>query len=271
MPVSALSVATLLLLTADMVRRNGEIRWLAWPLVGGVYTATTITNAAPFTILFTTALALSGRSVTRIVRDGAIVVTAMLGVAGVFAGAGRVIAHKTPWPVGKVQNHAANYVKRDWAKAPGAMLETFAPAGLVTVDLPKPIRVSNLYSSGRDTPGIATAETWPTAFVALFTALTLGGAAAYVRAGGTLRTLGLASAGVLAFNLGLHSVWGDAFFLYSQHWLVPLGFLLAGNLTWPGMTGRVFAVGYGAAGVAMFFHNGGLLNQIFTTLAGVPT
>ena len=269
MPVSALAVVTLLLLAAEMVRRGGEVRWFAWPLVGGVYTATTVTNAAPFTILFTTALALSGRPLARVARDGAIVVTAMLGVAGAFAVAGRYIVYKTPWPVQNVRNHAASYQKRDWAKAPGAMLETFAPAGLVTVQLGKGIRESNFYSSGgRFTPGIATAETWPANAVAFFTALTLAGAAACVRAGGVLRVVGAASAGVLAFNLALHSVWGDAFFLYSQHWLIPLAVLLAGNLAWPGRVGRGFAVGYAVAGVALFVHNGTLLNEIFTVVAG---
>jgi hypothetical protein len=227
----------------------------------------TITNAAAFVPMLVTALALSGRPLRRVPRDSAVLTLAMLVATAALTLAGRVVAHDTPWPLKNAGNHATNYLKSDWAKAPAALLETFSPPELVSSPMPEVIRKANLFSSGRDAPVITTAPTAPAPLVAFVTALTVSGAVACLRAGNPLRTLGAASLTLLAFNLVLHSVWGDAFFLYSQHWLVPLAVLLAGNLTWPGLTGRAFTAVYAAAGVAMFFHNAALLNRIFDALA----
>lgn len=270
MPVTGLAVTVLLLLAVDLAASGGRVRWWAWVLAGGVYAGATITNAAPFVLLFTTALGLSGRPLRRVPVDVALVTFGMLAVTGVTVLIGMRVARDASLSSERIANHARNYLHNNFHKAPAALLETLAPAALVTFDLPEPIRRSNAASAGTVTPGITTAPEQPTALVALVAALTLGGAFACLRSGTPMRALGAAALGVLAFNLTLHSIWGDAFILYSQHWLVPLVVLLAGNLTWPGRAGKAFAVSFAVAGLVMVVHNASLVNGIIATVSGSP-
>jgi hypothetical protein len=78
--------------------------------------------------------------------------------------------------------------------------------------------------------------------------------------------IGVAALGVLAFNLTLHTFWGNEFFIYSQHWLVPLVLLLAGNLTWDGRWGRSFVAASAVLVVAVAFNSVSLMSEIFATI-----
>ncbi len=272
MPVSSLLVTSLLLLAYDMVCRDGPLRWGSWALVGGLYAGTTITNAAPFVILFATARVVSGRAWKPAAREVVLMTAAMLAVTLGIAVAGRVTAWSTPLPFKKVQHHASSYLKRDVHKIPAALLESFATGGFGAGEHAPAGREEQYLLSGRTMlKRFDTAETLPLALQIAFCALLLSGTAAWCRGDGSGRAVSAAAVGVIAFHMLLHSFWGIASFLYSQHWLVPVGFLLAGNLTWPGTVGRAFTANYGAAGIVMFFHNVALLNQIFTTLATTPS
>jgi hypothetical protein len=57
-----------------------------------------------------------------------------------------------------------------------------------------------------------------------------------------LRVTTLGAIGILVFNIALHTLWGREFFLYSQHWLVPLLVLLAGNLAFPPPWSRISTI-----------------------------
>ena len=103
--------------------------------------------------------------------------------------------------------------------------------------------------------------------VALACLLVAGGVRSLLRREDPLRALGVGCLGVLIYNLALHLFWGDEFFLYSQHWLVPLAVILGGNLAWPGRAGRRFAYLYAVLTVTAAVHNAVLLEQIFATLA----
>ncbi len=271
MPLSSLLVTALLLLAYDMAAHEAPLRWWAWSLVGGLYVGTTISNAAPFVILFATTRVLSGRAWRPAAREVVLMTTAMLAVTAGVAGLGRMVAGNTPWPLGDVQHHATHYHKRELHRIPTALLETFAPAGLKQVKLKPKVADWNYQNSGRRVPKqFDTTNAMSLWLLIPFSASMIAGAYAWQRGGGAGRAVSTATLGVIAFHMVLHSFWGDASFLYSQHWLVPTAFLLAGNLTWPGRWGMAFTAIYGAAGVWMFFHNGTLLNQIFVTLAASP-
>jgi hypothetical protein len=272
MPVSSLLVTALLLLAHDMSSRDGPLRWGSWALVGGLYAGTTITNAAPFVILFATARVVSGRAWRPALGEVLLVSAAMLTVTASLAATGFVVAGQTAWPLGDVKHHATHYKKRELHRVPTALLESFAPASLARKKLPPAVAEANLALSGRAAlKRFETAKTMPAALLIVFSALLVSGTAAWCRGDGSGRAVSAAAVGVIAFHMLLHSFWGSASFLYSQHWLVPVGFLLAGNLTWPGIVGRAFTAIYGVAGFVMFFHNVALLNQIFTTLAATPS
>src|SRR5262249_28886445 len=157
------------------------------------------------------------RPARQVVRDVVGIVAGMLAVVGLIVISGRGVDSETPWPVRNVGHHATSSLRWEPRNALGAMLDTFTPTRLARVTMPEPVRKSNRTVSGRCIPGIATAPGEPGDSAMLFAALTVLGALGCVRAGGPLRALGVASAGVLAFHLALHSLWGDSFFLYSQH------------------------------------------------------
>lgn len=59
------------------------------------------------------------------------------------------------------------------------------------------------------------------------------GALMLIQANALQRLAAVISLSLIAFNLALHVVWGDEFFLYSQHWMTPSLILLSGFLLAP--------------------------------------
>lgn len=269
MPVTGLSVAICLALVVDMAKNAGSVRFWPWTLAGAFTTTTTITNSIPFALVFATSSLLSTCSPLRAIRRTLLICASSAVVSLVIFGAGRYVCRSQPWPDNAAGKHASGYLKNDIARAPAALLDAFSPHWLVQVEMPPKVRESNIYSSGgRIDPTFYTDPNPPLVPIALMTALTISGTFACWRGPKPLRVVGAASAVIVAFNLALFSVWGDGFFLYSQHWLVAQTILLAGNLTWSGWTGRVFRLGYAGAGVAMFLHNSAVLGHIFQVLGG---
>jgi len=56
------------------------------------------------------------------------------------------------------------------------------------------------------------------------------GAGAMVARGGLWRATAFVALGLIGYNMALHLVWGDEFFVYSQHWISPSLLLIAGLL-----------------------------------------
>ena len=77
-----------------------------------------------------------------------------------------------------------------------------------------------------------TAPGWSMRGIAALSVLVLG-AAGLIARGGAARLAALVALALLAFNLALHSVWGDEFFVYSQHWTTPMLVLAAGLVRAP--------------------------------------
>lgn len=75
----------------------------------------------------------------------------------------------------------------------------------------------------------------------------VAGAVTMVLRGGIYRAMGAIALSIVAFNLVLHSLWGDEYVLYSQHWMAAALVLLAGT----------FLVGerwrWGVAGAVLVF------------------
>jgi hypothetical protein len=270
--VTGFFFAVLSLLAADLAR-GGKVRWWAWLLAGALATGNTATNVVPVAILFAAPALCAGLPLRRVARDTAVLAAVSVAAFAVMLPLAQKAAHSQgPAAYDKVRNHTKNYL-RDWSLAatvattiPRALMDTFAPAGLVTSEMPEPVRRANFFSSGRADKmfGLDVASRpW---LAALAAALTGAGALAFLRRDCPLRGLGVAALGVLAFNLVLHSFWGNEFFVYSQHWLVPLAVILAGNLTWPGRLGRSFSGLYAALVVAVAANNLALWAEIFSTI-----
>jgi hypothetical protein len=79
-------------------------------------------------------------------------------------------------------------------------------------------------------------------------------------------SLGVASLGILTFNFLLHAVWGQEYFLYSQHWLIPLLVLLSGNLTCKGRRLQVAHCALGLVVVCVMANNALLVSEMLRIL-----
>jgi hypothetical protein len=267
--MSGLLLAVLALLASDHVRRNGKVRWVAWSLTGGLIAGVTITNIVEFAITFAMTRAVAGCSVRKWFRDVPLMTLSALAVMGVITLATPKAPRNGPLSVKNMSQHAAGFLRRDLGLIPRAILDTFAPCGLRTVEEDDAwIRQANMEHAGRCSRKFLTERDAYPGLVALALALTACGAWGCLRRASAFRAVGAAALGVLAFDLTFHAFWGDSFFLYTQHWLIPLGVLLSGNLTWPGRIGRAFTCAYGLLAVVLVINDYLLLNQIFGTLGG---
>ena len=262
-------LGVLLLLAVDLVHREGKVRWAGWLGAGCLVTGVTVTNLASVLIVFATAQWCAGVPWRRLVRNTSLVAVAAVACAGVLVMASRAIERGKQATFDQAVNqHAANYIKeqRDYAGLPRAFLDPIAPTGLISTEMAPIIRQSNFFMTGLHDKmfGLnARSRPW---MVVLACGLAALGGWSILRRDTPLRAVGAASCGVLAFNLTLHTFWGNEFFVYSQHWLVPLAVLFAGNLTWPGRVGRSFAGVYTVLLVAVAVNNAGLLQEIFAML-----
>jgi hypothetical protein len=104
----------------------------------------------------------------------------------------------------------------------------------------------------------------------------LAGACFLLARPGVYRTIGAIALAIVAFNLVLHSLWGDEYVLYSQHWMAALMVLLAGVFLAPaawrtGIAGAIvlFAVAIGLSNAVVL---GELIDQLrhYAAAAGWP-
>ena len=83
------------------------------------------------------------------------------------------------------------------------------------------------------------------------------------------RFVTLAAAGILLFNMVFHSLWGQEFFLYSQHWLVAQIVLLAGNLAYPSRTRRALCQLFVILCPVVAFRNANLIWSMLQQMDGI--
>lgn len=142
---------------------------------------------------------------------------------------------------------------------PLAIVNTLAPADVSTKD--------NVWGRGQRYSYQFTLEKSSGAVRTLLAAILLAtGSFACLKRRGPLFALGVASLGILTFNFLLHALWGQEYFLYSQHWLVPLLVLLSGNLNWNGKQPIASTCALGLIIVCVMANSVQLLNEMFRIL-----
>ena len=91
------------------------------------------------------------------------------------------------------------------------------------------------------------------------------GAASLIAQGGIGRKTAFIAIVLIAYNMVLHAIWGDEFFVYSQHWITPFLVLLAGLLVAPPKIGGVAEAGLAALLVAIAWNNETVLHGLIDT------
>ena len=70
----------------------------------------------------------------------------------------------------------------------------------------------------------------------------------------------------MLFNFAIHALWGDEYFLYSQHWFFSSLVLISGITLFKGMVNRVFFMILVLVLAGVIVNNGIRLSELFTFL-----
>jgi hypothetical protein len=244
-PLSGAAIASAFLLLADALR-GGRLRGLAWVVVASTAFGITTTNLAIVAILLFIAASRTARSLPRAagVTAAVLVLSVAVAAAEFFA----VNAAYGEWvPLRKFE-------RTDTFLAPRAAetVRSF-PGAVVSSILPdRPAVVTNEIGLRRDYPIKLrfTMEDTPQGLVSellrglVVAGFLLLGAMQLARVAGIGRPILAAAAGVLAFNLVLHSVYrGPDLLLYSMHWHAALAVVLAATALAPRRSAALLLAG----------------------------
>lgn len=267
--IGSFCLAASFALAVDMIRNEGKIRWIAWIALGVFTTGITSTNFAWLGLFFFAALLQVRKNIFTTLRECLIfgAITAILTIITSIAGAKAI---GVPSPFDAPEEVKQSYLV-EAATEKGLLTLVYAPAAIADTLTPGSIRTDPnevALAEGEGRPYRFTLIGSHSALPMLLILPLLGlGAYGAWKDASLHRPLLLASLVILAGNLTLHSILGQEFFVYSQHWLVPLIVILAGNFRLPERLQTIGAYGIYALLAVMLINNARLLNEIFTTLS----
>ena len=288
--VTNLSITALLLISAISMNRRRLAGLWAWIAAGSISTGITITNVVAFAII-RAGTVLSDRSaptVRALAASGLLSLAIGLCVLGSAHLIG--VAIDGPLQRGSIRdNFVPRYFRDDtftWhaplralsalgnAVAPdGSDIRTTPPTPVPTphyAELTAPFATSpfptyTLESAPGSLPGIGIIG------IIAIVAMALG-AMTMVSRPGPPRSLGLMSLALIGYNMALHMVWGDEFFIYSQHWITPALILLSGLLMAPAKIRPISEAACALIAVAVAWNNISVIVALLTaarTTAGI--
>ena len=264
-PLGGLCLGLGFLQAAREINRGGIPHWPVWCLVGVLAAGTTITQAIPILILcFATALSngltrLEG--LKRVILVGVAIGLLTYGSAFLL---NRVFGEQLQSPQGPadatrqaeprersgyrglLEHHwtwVQRFLRQDadagtlLVRIPEVLTNTLAPRHVREQPLDSGTQRQAMYDFGFTLEGTGSAGA-----MAGLSVLLVSGILGSRRGTKALRVTTLGAIGILVFNIALHTLWGREFFLYSQHWLVPLLVLLAGNLAFPPPWSRIITM-----------------------------
>ncbi len=222
------------LLAADLLQ-GGEINWPLWVFIGWLTAGVTISNLALIAILFFFALRLGRRPAA--FRRGSVLIAMVI--------AGTILSYfllnlgydvDLPTPAREIDRSAA-YLKTDLVatllRFPSAVANAIAPPAPALASL-HTLEPAAKYRFRLTLEGIPAVFTRKNLLGSALVLLLAAGALGHCRQGRPFRPLAAVAGAVLVFNGLLHAVWGNEYFLYSQHWQMAAVFLAAGVFHFPG-------------------------------------
>lgn len=261
-----LSLVLLCGLALPTRNRGGWPRWLA---IGVFTSGVTITQIIPTCLMFAACCRCGGRGVWETVRStallGGLSVVLAVSIGGLF----NVLDARPPAlsPVAEAAHYAQFLPSRPLGHAfdaIAALPNSIAPptARVVTQD-----RVG----SGHSTITFTLESVRHPGRIAAVWMLFLIGVWLGLRSEAPVqRGLCLGSVAIVVYNCVLHALWGNEWFLYSQHWLAPMVFLMAAPLR---HAGRYRLTVWGAASIALTLiasSNSFRLHEIVARLEAEP-
>lgn len=225
------------LLGLDQRRRAGSVRWWAWVATGTAAMGFTTTNVLLVALLFW--IARSSLGVAKATGQALFLVlacsllTLLLSLGGRWAF--NVEEHQN---ADQLQNWTERHMETEPLEKvlhfPAALADSISPADprLVENRIGKQRRLMRDYQFSLETPP-RRSPTRPLG--ALVLALAVLGGMTLWRSSPVNKSLCTGAVLVLLYNFAFHAIWGQEYFLYSQHWHAALIILISGVLL---VTGR---------------------------------
>jgi hypothetical protein len=227
--LSALVFAVLFRTTIRAVRdptsaSAGGARWVA---IGTLLASITITNLIPFGLVAALVRRRqASRSAALAWAAGVGAIAFAITIVAYLVGA-RLAPQAlpfTPTASGQVKERHGFDAAQSFVEFPIALANTIAPPAPIRGPGDEPRQTMQFSLSYDAPPGRIPGQWWRAVLV--LAVLATGGACAWWLAPWQRAVVGAAAA-VVAFNWLLHTFYGTEYFLYSQHWEVPLLVLLA--------------------------------------------
>ena len=263
--LSGFCLAAACYLGVETLRRQ-RIAWLAWLALGVFAVGITITNLMWLGILFVVPLGYVRRE-WKVLVPASVWAVAVLAGTGLFAELGnRLHANGSHlWSFPEAKRYGDDFSPEGilkLAQAPAALANTFSPPGLNRVPNTRGGRVG---SGPRLHVQSGEVSSFPCNLVIL--ALLATGIAGWLVDRSPFRIVAAACLTIVVLlNLLMHAIWSVEYVVFSQHWLVPAVFVLAGNFRLPHGFRQTAAVGLVAMSIGMIWQNALTLQRLHTTL-----
>ena len=238
---------SLVLLCGLVPPTSDRVGWPRWLAVGVFTSGVTITQIIPTCLMFAACCRCGGRGVRQTAQATAVLGGLSVALAVSIGGLFSVLdARPSPLsPVAEAAHYAQFFPLHPLDHAFDAI------AALPNSIAPPPARVVPDQSSKSDRYQIRfTLESvrHPGRIFAVWMLLVVGAWLGLRSDAPAQRALCFGSVAILLYNLMLHALWGNEWFLYSQHWLAPTVFLMAAPLR---HTGKYRWPVWGAAAIAL--------------------
>jgi len=219
---------SLVLLCGLVLPTRNRVGWPHWLAVGVFTSGVTITQIIPTCLMFAACCRCGGRGVRETVRAtallGGLSVALAVSIGGLFS-----VLDARPSPLSPVAE-AAHYAQFFPSHPLGHAFD--AIAALPNSIAPPPARVvpDERYGGRYRIRFTLESVRHPGRIFAVWMLLLVGAWLGLRSDAPVQRALTLGSVAIGLYNLMLHAQWGSEWFLYSQHWLAPMVFLLAAPL-----------------------------------------
>ena len=262
--ISGFCLAAACWLAVETLRRR-RIAWLAWLALGVFAVGITITNLIWLGILFVLPLGYVRRE-WKVFVPASVWAVAVLAGTGLFAELGnRLHANGSHlWSFPEAKRYGDDFSPEGILKltqAPAALANTFSPPSLNRVPNTRAVETNQ----GRDYMfSLENVSSFPRNLVILVLLAT--GIAGWLVDRSPFRVVAAACLTIVLLNLLMHAIWSVEYVVFSQHWLVPAVFVLAGNFRLPHRFRQAAAVGLAAMSIGMIWQNALTLQKLHTTL-----
>ncbi len=264
--IGGFCIAGGVLLSVDMLRNEGRIRWPAWTVLGIFTVGITSTNIMWVGLLFCFSMYYVRRDWKVVLKTMVIWIFLIIPVTVLVAEMGKRLYDQDDqiWSMSQLTTYKEDVNEEGifkLASAPATVANTFSPSNLDTTENP----------AADDYGGRSYMFTLENSHgiipVLLVSALIILGTVGWIWEKSVFRVLGVACVLILLLNLLMHALAGSEYFSFSQHWLIPALILMAGNFRLPSRYKVVGICGLVTMAVLMILNNIWFINELTLKLA----